>query len=55
MSKEVLITGISVKQQMKKAQEILETVVIPREKTFQTRKKKGKLSKNLIQNLKNNS
>lgn len=35
MSKEILITGITVEEQTKKAKEILETIVIPREKKFQ--------------------
>jgi hypothetical protein len=34
-----IITGITVKKQMKKTQEILETIVIPREKEYQRRKK----------------
>jgi hypothetical protein len=34
---EKIITGISVREQMKKAQQILKTVVIPREKEYQRR------------------
>ncbi|HEY0261536.1 MAG TPA: hypothetical protein VGB95_00810 [Chitinophagales bacterium] len=44
MSKNHLITGVSVVQQMNKAQEILKTIVIPREELFQKRKKMGQLS-----------
>ena len=35
MCKDVLITGVPVTQQMKKAEEILKNNVIPREKKFQ--------------------
>jgi hypothetical protein len=42
ISKNIIITGISVKQQMKKAEEILKKIVIPRNKEFQKRKKKEK-------------
>ena len=42
MSKKRLITGITVTEQMSKAQEILKTKVIPREQLFQERKKSGK-------------
>lgn len=45
MSKTSLITGISVAQQMSKAQEILKTQVVPREQAFQKKKKSGLLSK----------
>jgi hypothetical protein len=34
-----IITGVTVEEQMRRAKEILETVVIPREKEFQRRKK----------------
>jgi hypothetical protein len=45
MSKTRLITGISVAQQMSRAEEILKTQVVPREQAFQKRKKSGQLSK----------
>jgi len=45
MSKEKLITGIKVSQQMSRAKLILESQIIPREELFQIRKKKGKLGK----------
>ena len=48
MSKTSIITGVSVSQQMSKAQEILKTHVIPREKAFQEKKKSGLLSKTHI-------
>lgn len=34
-----IITGITVKEQLKKAQEILETVIIPQELEYQKRKR----------------
>jgi hypothetical protein len=45
MSKNSLITGISVAQQMSKAQEILKKQVVPREQDFQNKKKSGLLNK----------
>ena len=39
MSKTSLITGISVAQQMSKAEQILKTQVVPREQAFQEKKK----------------
>ena len=39
MSKDILITGVTVIQQMKRAKEILKNQVIPKEKKFQKRKK----------------
>jgi hypothetical protein len=41
MSKEILITGITVKEQMNKAKNILINKVIPREKEYQKRKNKN--------------
>lgn len=37
--KKKIITGITVEEQMKKAKEILDNEVIPREKSFQKKKK----------------
>lgn len=54
MSKEKLITGVKVSQQMSRAKLILESQVIPREELFQIRKKNGKLSRELQQALKAN-
>ena len=48
MSKISIITGITVSQQMSKAEEILKTQVIPRDKAFQEKKKAGMLSKTHI-------
>jgi len=45
MCKDILITGISVKEQMEKAKEILEKEVIPKEEQFQQREQDGTLSK----------
>lgn len=44
MSKDRIITGLKVTQQMSKARAILYNQVIPREELFQIRKKAGKLS-----------
>jgi hypothetical protein len=55
MSKEVLITGVLVEQQMGKAKVILETKIIPQEKTFQKRKVNGSLSHELNSALKANA
>jgi hypothetical protein len=55
MCKDVLITGIKVTQQISKARTILNSQVIPREELFQIRKKKGKLSSELISALKTNA
>ena len=49
-----LITGIKVTQQMSKARYILHSQVIPREELFQIRKKEGKLSQELTDNLRRN-
>ena len=48
MSKEKLITGIKVTQQMSKARNILNSQVIPREELYQIRKREGKLSPELL-------
>jgi len=55
MSKEKLITGVKVTQQMSKARNILNSQVIPKEELFQIRKKEGKLSPELISALKANA
>ncbi len=55
MSKEKLITGVKVTQQMSRARNILNSQVIPREELFQIRKKEGKLSSELISALKANA
>jgi hypothetical protein len=55
MSKEKLITGITVSRQMSKAKNILNNQVIPKEELFQIRKKEGKLSPELINALKSNA
>ena len=46
MCKDILITGVTVTQQMKMAKAILHKQVIPKEKTFQRRKKEGLLNMN---------
>lgn len=55
MAKNVLITGISVSQQMKRANEILENQVIPREEEFQKRKLENTLSPELLSAIKSNA
>jgi hypothetical protein len=45
MSKQKIITGIKVTDQMAKAREILNTQVLPQEKLFQERKRNGQLTK----------
>ena len=55
MSKEKLITGVKVIQQMSKARNILNSQVIPKEELFQIRKKEGKLSPELLSALKANA
>lgn len=55
MSKEKLITGIKVTQQMSKARNILNSQVIPREELFQIRKRERKLSPELVSALKVNA
>lgn len=47
MSKQKIITGITVAQQMSKARIILNNQVIPKEELFQIRKREGRLSKEL--------
>lgn len=48
MCKNVLITGVTVTQQMKQAKAILKNQVIPKEKTFQERKQNGSLSNKIV-------
>lgn len=55
MSKEKIITGITIAQQMSKARYILYNQVIPKEELFNIRKKEGKLSQELISALKTNA
>jgi len=50
MSKQTIITGIKVTDQMAKAMEILNTEVLPKENLFQDRKRKGILSKEYTNN-----
>ena len=55
MCKEKLITGVKVTQQMSKARNILNNLVIPKEELYQIRKRDGKLSPELISALKANA
>jgi hypothetical protein len=55
MSKDTLITGIKVSQQMSKARNILNNQVLPKEELFQIRKKEGRLSSELMSALKSNA
>jgi len=55
MSKEILITGVKVTQQMSKARAILKNQVIPREELYQQRKKSGTLSPELLIAMKTNA
>ena len=55
MSSQKIITGIKVTDQMAKAREILNKKIIPQELLFQERKKKGQLSKELHNALKENA
>ena len=55
MCKDVLITGVTVTQQMNKAREILKNQVIPKEVKFQQRKRLGSLSPELISAMKSNA
>ncbi len=55
MCKDILITGVTVTQQMKKAKKILKNQVIPKEKKFQQRKRDGSLSKELIDTINSNA
>lgn len=52
MCKDILITGVTVSQQMKRAKEILNNQVIPKEKTFQKRKKEGSLNMGPVNSIK---
>ena len=45
MSEQKIITGIKVSDQMKKAKDILNQQILPREDMYQERKKNGLLSK----------
>lgn len=47
MCKEILITGVTVAEQMRVAKEIFDKEIIPRENDFQRKKKEGRLSKEL--------
>jgi len=55
MSKQIIITGIKVTDQMTKARDILNKQILPQETLFQDRKKKGQLSKELHNALKENA
>ena len=55
MCKNVLITGVKVKEQQKRARVILKTLVIPKEEKFFERKRKGLLSQRLIVAMKENA
>lgn len=55
MNKRKIITGIKVSEQMAKARKILETEVLPKEAKFQERKRKGQLSRELINALSANA
>jgi hypothetical protein len=55
MTKEKLITGVEIAQQRSKALSILNSQVIPREELFQIRKANGRLSKELLNALKQNA
>lgn len=47
MCKDVLITGVAVKEQMRRAKELFEKEIIPRNLEFDRKKREGKLSKEL--------
>ena len=55
MSIQKIITGITVIEQMTKARDILNNQVLPREALFQDRKRKGQLSKELLNALNTNA
>ena len=55
MTKHVLITGVTVAQQMEKAEKILNTQVIPKEHRFQKSKKHRFSRKNFIHAVKSNA
>jgi hypothetical protein len=55
MQNDKLITGVKVTQQMSKAQNILDSQVIPREELYQIREREGRLSQELLSVLKKNA
>lgn len=54
MSQKRIITGVTITQQETKAKAILKSQVIPKEKAFQERLKRGSLSQYLVNALKSN-
>jgi len=55
MSSQKIITGIKVTEQMTKARDILNKQILPKEALFQERKRKGQLSKELLNALNANA
>jgi hypothetical protein len=55
MSSQKIITGITVTEQMTKAKDILNKQILPKEALFQERKRKGQLSKELLNALNANA
>ncbi|HAH22833.1 MAG TPA: hypothetical protein DCL77_03580 [Prolixibacteraceae bacterium] len=55
MNSQKIITGINVTEQMTKARDILNKQVLPKEALFQDRKRKGQLSKELLNALNANA
>ena len=55
MCKDVLITGVTVKDQMRRAKELFEKEIIPRNLEFDRKKREGKLSKELKDALRTNA
>lgn len=55
MSKNKLITGVKIAQQMSRARNILNSQVIPRDELYQIREREGRLSQELLRVLKNNA
>lgn len=55
MCKEELITGVKVSEQMRRAKEILRTQVLPKDSLYKERKRKGQLSQELMNALKQNA
>lgn len=55
MDSQKIITGITVTEQMAKARDILNKIILPREALFQERKRKGQLSKELLNALNANA
>lgn len=55
MSSQKIITGITVTEQMAKARDILNKIILPKEALFQERKRKGQLSKELLNALNTNA